>query len=185
MHLVYIDDSRDGKLACFSALAVPAEVWHVTLDRLIAIRRILRETDGVPMRFELHATDWLGGKGYFVRPIRRPDRVRIYNYILAGITLMPSIQLFNASVPKNKEELAFERLMNRINVNMRKSAMRLSSLIRAKITQKCCADCGATILSKANMAHGREARRPKTYAGPDFRRPRFPRFKTFAFNSSR
>ena len=122
MHLVYIDDSRDEKLACFSALAVPAAVWHVTLDRLIAMRRILRETDGVPMRFEFHATDWLGGKGYFERPIRRPDRVRIYDWVLAGIAMMPNIQLFNAAVPKKKEELAFERLMNRINVNMSKSA---------------------------------------------------------------
>jgi hypothetical protein len=35
--------------------------------------------------------------------------------------MMPGIQLINAAVPKHKEDLAFERLMNRVNVNMSKS----------------------------------------------------------------
>lgn len=122
MHIIYVDDSKDEKLACFSALAVPADSWHVTLDRFISLRRILRETEGVPIRFEFHATDWLGGKGWFDKPIRRPDRVRIYDYLLAGVAMMPGIQLFNAAVPQHKEDIAFERLLNRINVNMRKSS---------------------------------------------------------------
>jgi hypothetical protein len=88
---------------------------------MITIRRILKESDGLPIRNELHATDWLGGKGRFDRPIHRPDRARIYDYVLAGIAMLPGIQLFNAAVPKKEEERAFERLMNRINVNMSKS----------------------------------------------------------------
>lgn len=121
MHLVYIDDSKDGTTACFSALAIPADKWHLSLDRMIAIRRILKESDQIPTRFELHATDWLGGKGRMPEPISRQRRAKIYDYVLAGIAMLPDIQLFNAAGPKAHEERAFERLMNRVNVNMSKS----------------------------------------------------------------
>jgi hypothetical protein len=67
MHLIYVDDSKDNKLACFSALLVPEATWNDCLNRLIAIRRTMKDTDGVPLRMELHATDWVAGKGQRVR----------------------------------------------------------------------------------------------------------------------
>jgi hypothetical protein len=121
MHLIYVDDSNDGRFACFSALAIPVDNWAMCLDRLIEIRRAMKECDGVPLRMELHATDWLGGKGRMVRHLDRHDRVRLYNYFLAGITMLPGAQLFNAAVLYQEEERAFEWMLNRINVNMRKS----------------------------------------------------------------
>jgi hypothetical protein len=124
MHFVYIDDSKDNKLACFSALLVPTDSWNECLNRLIAIRRIMKQSDGVPLRMEFHATNWLGGKGRLVRHLRKQDRVRLYDYFLAGITMLPGIQLINAAVPHYDEERAFEWLLNRINKNMEKADSR-------------------------------------------------------------
>jgi hypothetical protein len=118
MHFVYIDDSKDNKLACFSALLVPSDTWNDCLNRLIAIRRTLKQCDDVPLRMEMHTTDWLSGKGRLVRHLDKHDRVRIYNYVLAGITMLPDVQLINAAVPQHEEERAFEWLLNRINKNM-------------------------------------------------------------------
>ena len=81
----------------------------------------MKQSDGVPLRLELHATDWLGGKGRLVRHLDKADRVRIFNYFLAGITMLPGVQLINAAVPQHDEERAFEWLLNRINKNMEKA----------------------------------------------------------------
>src|SRR5215204_146235 len=119
MHLVYVDDSKDDKLACFSALLVPVDNWNDCLNRLINIRRTIKDRDQVPLRMELHATDWLSGKGSRVRHLGKPDRVRLFNYFLAGIAMLPGVQLINAAVPLHEDDRAFEWMMNRIDVNMR------------------------------------------------------------------
>jgi hypothetical protein len=118
MHFVYIDDSKDNKLACFSALLVPADSWNDCLNRLLAIRRTIKQSDGIPLRMEIHTTDWLGGKGRLVRHLKKGDRVRIYNYLLAGVTMLPNVRLINAAVPQHEEQRAFEWLLNRIHKNM-------------------------------------------------------------------
>ena len=124
MHLVYLDNSKDAKLCCFSALLVPEDEWGDCLNRLIAIRRIMKNTDGVPLRMELHATDWLGGKGRRVRHLDKADRVRLYNYFLAGVAMLPGVQLINAAVPQHQDIRAFEWMLNRINRNMRDAGSR-------------------------------------------------------------
>jgi hypothetical protein len=118
MHLVYVDDSKDTKLACFSALLVPEDTWTDCLNRLIAIRRTMKDSDQVPLRMELHATEWVGGKGKRVQHLKKPDRARLYNYFLAGIAMLPGVQLINAAVPHNEDVRAFEWMLNRINRNM-------------------------------------------------------------------
>lgn len=62
MHFVYIDDSKDWRLACFSALLIPADRWADCLDWLIGLRRDLKASDGIHIRKEIHATDWVGAK---------------------------------------------------------------------------------------------------------------------------
>ena len=55
MHLVYIDDSRDEEVCAFSAIIVPADHWRESFERLLAYRRLLKQSDGVFVRKELHA----------------------------------------------------------------------------------------------------------------------------------
>lgn len=122
MHLIYIDDSKDAKLACFSAISVPVDRWSECLEHLIALRKTLARWHGIYLRKEVHSTDWLGGKGRIAkRMVRIGERVSLYRYLVAGVTMMPGAQLFNAAVPLAEENRAFEYLLNRINVNMSKA----------------------------------------------------------------
>lgn len=57
MHFVYVDDSKDQRLACFSALIIPADRWRASLDWLLDARRALRDCHGIYIVKEIHATD--------------------------------------------------------------------------------------------------------------------------------
>lgn len=116
MHLVYIDDSKDERNICFSAIIVPAADWMNCLDHLIGMRRAMRSSDGIYMKKELHATDWLGGRGNIAPdPIPKGARARLFQFVLSAIVRMPSVQIINAHSAKCNEMQLFERLLNRIN----------------------------------------------------------------------
>lgn len=119
MHLVYIDDSKDENACCFSAIIIPASRWQESLDHLIAFRRSIRDAHGVYMTVELHATDWIGGRGN-VAPttLLRSQRARIFEQALTHITALPDCSIMNAFGPRSSDEMLFERLCSRLQVNM-------------------------------------------------------------------
>jgi hypothetical protein len=122
MHFVYVDDSKDSQLACYSALILPTDKWHDCLGALLAIRQAMKQSDGIYVRKELHATDWNAGKGWIApTPITKQRRAALFDYWVAGITMLPGAQLINAAVPPADEARAFEWMLNRINVNMSKA----------------------------------------------------------------
>lgn len=119
MHLVYIDDSKDEQSCCFSAIIIPADRWLEALDHLVAFRRAIKASHGVYSTIELHATDWIGGRGN-VAPstIRRDERARIFQSALQHITQLPDCSIINAHGRRREEDTLFERLCNRIQRNM-------------------------------------------------------------------
>lgn len=123
MHFVYVDDSKDEKSVCFSALLVPAKQWMLAYDHLIGTRRTMRLTDGVLQSVELHATDWLAGRGNVaVTTLPKGARARLFDYVLSAIVLMPGIRIINAHAAKSDEMMLFERLMNRIDTFANKAS---------------------------------------------------------------
>jgi hypothetical protein len=164
MHFVYIDDSKDWRIACFSALLIPADRWADCLDWLIGLRRDLKASDGIHIRKEIHATDWVGGKGRIgVNFVDKTRRAALFNWLLSGITMMPDAQLINPAVPLAEEDRAFERLLNRINVNMRKAGS--TAVIFAdqgKNYDGMLRRCDDIILSLAGLVPGRAELRRKT-----------------------
>lgn len=115
MHLVYVDDSKDEKHVCFSAIIIPAARWLEAFNYLVAVRREMKKSHGIYTRLELHATDWLGGRGNVApQTVRRIDRAYLFNYVLDRIVELPEVKMLNAhSVRANEDEL-FKRLMQRI-----------------------------------------------------------------------
>ena len=69
MHLIYIDDSRDGSdipgdpKCVFSALAISDDQWRDTFDQVKKYRRQIKQSDGIKISKELHATDFIAGRG--------------------------------------------------------------------------------------------------------------------------
>lgn len=121
MHLVYIDDSKDENSCCFSAIIIPSERWTEALDHLIAFRRQIKQSHGIYTTIELHATDWLGGRGNVApQTVRRDERARIFQAALRHFTGLPDCSIINAHGLRRNDELLFERLCNRIQENMRR-----------------------------------------------------------------
>lgn len=125
MHLVYIDDSKDEKTCCFSAIILPAERWADALEHLIQCRRSLKKIHGIYTSIELHATDWLGGRGNVApHKVLRSDRAMIFRMMLRQIAKLPACSIINAHGPRSQDQTLFERLCNRIQANMAKQASR-------------------------------------------------------------
>lgn len=120
MHLVYIDDSKDQKHVCFSALMLPAARWMEAFDHLIGMRRAMKASDDIFTRVELHATDWLGGRGRIsASSVPKGARVRLFNYVLSSVTRLLGVDVFNAHGHSSQEEVLFSRLMQRIHNTVR------------------------------------------------------------------
>ena len=115
MHIVYVDDSKDKKSVCFSGIMIPADRWLESFDILVAMRREIKKTHGIYTRLELHATDWLGGRGT-VAPttVVRTERAKIFNYVLESIVRLPDVCILNAHGPRAVEDELFKRLMQRV-----------------------------------------------------------------------
>lgn len=122
MHLVYIDDSGDNNLVCFSAICFPAQSWRGAFEHLVGARRHMKDSDNIFVRKELHATDFLSGRGR-VAPhfVAKAARGRLFNYMLSAITRLPAVQIFNACGTRNRHETVFRNLITRIDTNMRKA----------------------------------------------------------------
>lgn len=115
MHLVYIDDSKDNKSICFSGIMLPAERWLEAFDFLISMRGEMKKSHGIYTRTELHATDWLGGRGNVApKTVVRTERVKLFNYVLEQIVKLPDVCILNAHGPRAAEDELFKRLMQRI-----------------------------------------------------------------------
>jgi hypothetical protein len=118
--LVYIDDSRDEELCACSALAIPAEQWRACFQQVRAFRRALRERDGIYVYKELHAWKLVSGRGRIGdRVVPKGRRCQIFKDALHLITTLPGAQVFNACFGSKEDEIAYERLLNRINRTMK------------------------------------------------------------------
>jgi hypothetical protein len=125
MHLVYLDDSKDERNLAFSALCVPAERWQECLQHLIGMRKTMKDTEGIFTKIELHATDWLGGRGRVATAaVPKGVRARLFDYVLSSIVMLPGVSPLNAFGDKRLEMMLFERLVNRIQVFLERAGSR-------------------------------------------------------------
>lgn len=125
MHLVYVDDSKDEKTCCFSAIIIPAERWSDALQHLIDFRRAIKAFYGVYTSIELHATDWLGGRGNVApKKILRSKRADIFRIALRHYAQLPECSIINAHGRRSQDTTLFERLCNRLQTNMQKQKSR-------------------------------------------------------------
>src|SRR5882672_12042548 len=120
MFLVYIDDSGDERILCFSAIVVHESEWRNVQQQIRQHRRNMKETDGVLITKELHATEFVGGRGKLgPNDVHKGRRYQLFIETLAMVATLPKVQIFNAIGVRSTEEHLFERLTNRINVTMR------------------------------------------------------------------
>jgi hypothetical protein len=120
LHFVYIDDSGDEKVRCYSALIIHESSWKDIQSKVRQYRRDLKKTDGMFVTKELHATEFISGRGRVGNEIvSKWRRCQIFNETLALVAGFPNIHMLNAIGSRTNDRLIFERLVNRINRTMR------------------------------------------------------------------
>jgi hypothetical protein len=116
MHFVYIDDSGDEKNRCFSALSIHESAWKIAQSQVKNYRRERKASDGMFVTKELHATEFVAGRGKIgTRMVPKGRRCQIFRDTLALIASLPNSNMLNAIASKANERVIFERLINRIN----------------------------------------------------------------------
>lgn len=122
VYLIYIDESRDPEfnVGVFSALTIPISRWHESFQQVIFMRRDLKESDGIYVKKEFHASNFVGGRGRIApHTVSKCRRCQIFHNVLEIVAELPEVRLFNAIFTLSQEDLAFEYLLNRINRTMR------------------------------------------------------------------
>lgn len=119
MHFVYMDDSGDESTRCFSAIIIHEHQWKEVHASIKAHRRALKATDGMLVTKELHATDFVAGRGRIGNQVvSKTRRCEIFKQTLELVARLPNASMMNAIGPRPAERLIFERLINRINKAM-------------------------------------------------------------------
>jgi hypothetical protein len=119
LFLVYIDDSGDEHVRCFSALVIHESRWKATQAAIKSFRRQMKASDGLYVTKELHATTFIAGRGRIgTRTISKDRRFDLFLATLQMIAALPEIRMFNAMGSRGQERMLFERLVNRINRTM-------------------------------------------------------------------
>lgn len=118
MHLVYIDDSYERPTQTYAAVAVAASSWRASFGRLLNWRRELKRTDGIFVRKEFHATEFVAGRGNIGdRIVTKYRRSQIFREAFTVLNGMQGLKVFT-SCRTTKPEWAFERLVTRIHKTM-------------------------------------------------------------------
>ena len=117
MFFVYMDDSGDEKVRCFSAIVIHESVWKEAQARLKQFRRALKISDGMYVTKELHATNFVAGRGQVgTKIVAKGRRCEIFRQVLGLVADLPKVRMFNAIGSRKDERIIFERLVNRINM---------------------------------------------------------------------
>jgi len=114
MYLMYIDESGDIGIEksptdyfILSAIIFHELRWSSLLDNLIDFRRHLRDTKGLKLREEIHATSFVNRPGD-LRRIKRNDRIDILKQCIDWLKNQPDINIITIVCKKqnkSKEEV--------------------------------------------------------------------------------
>ncbi|HEX8410498.1 MAG TPA: DUF3800 domain-containing protein [Thermoanaerobaculia bacterium] len=120
----YIDESFDASKFCLSAIAIRHTEWRECFDRVREHREFLKKDHGIFLRKEIHAQEFVGGRGRIAdRIIGKHARSRIFEGLLNLVAQLPNVIIMNIclDVPGRKDVQldAWDRLMNRIERALR------------------------------------------------------------------
>jgi hypothetical protein len=115
----YIDESFDERFFCLSAIGIRHVDWKDCFSRVRQHRSFLKEQYGIFLRKEIHAHEFVAGRGRIAPvPIGKYDRSRIYEGLLGLVSALPNVILINVCLEqkgrKNAQLDAWDRMVNRI-----------------------------------------------------------------------
>lgn len=118
--LIYMDDSGDTKWQVYGTIIIPMSRWHEGLETLKGKRREFRDEFSLFIRKELHASDFVAGRGRAgSTTISMYDRSRIFRRLIESIHELPEARVCTSILPAKNKQWALERLLNRCEKALR------------------------------------------------------------------
>lgn len=116
MYLIYIDESYDDTHFAYSAVFVPAFEWNRVFSDILKWRRDLFLVHRIPLDYELHATDFVGGRGEPNENRDKDYRAGVFKNAFSVFEEINGISVMNGITRDKKSHLKlFEYMLNRIN----------------------------------------------------------------------
>lgn len=119
----YVDESFDSEKFCLSAIGIKHTHWHDCFRTVQEHRRNLKADHGIYLRKEIHARDFVAGRGQ-ISPtiIGKHTRVRLYLGLLNLVAQLPEVMIVNVCLDakgrRDPQLDAWDRLLNRIERTM-------------------------------------------------------------------
>ena len=118
--LIYIDESHDQTNFVYSALFVSVSQWESCFKKILEWRHKLKEEHDIPYQTELHATEFVGGKGIRGTSHDKDYRADLFHSALQFIETLEEISILNGITEnKIKSKKLFEWMIARINASLR------------------------------------------------------------------
>jgi len=123
VRLFYVDESYDNNKFCLSAIGIRHSDWHECFKRVRQHRALLKQDYGIFIRKEIHAHEFVSGRGKVSEQIvSKYQRSRIFDQLLSSIAQLPNVMLINICLDvkgRSDPQLdAWDRLVNRIERTM-------------------------------------------------------------------
>jgi hypothetical protein len=115
----YVDESFDADRFCLSAIGIRHTEWRECFSRVRQHRSVLKQDHGIFLRKEIHAQEFVSGRGRIAdRIVGKHDRSRIFEGLLRLVAQLPNVMVINICLDRkgrgNAQMDAWDRLMNRI-----------------------------------------------------------------------
>lgn len=114
MYVVYVDESGDvgsksgsSRYFALSGFVVHELRWHDTLDSIIAFRKRVRETYGLKLREEIHASHFIHSPGDIAR-IAKSMRLRLLRDVIDFQAGLSDVSILNVVVDKTGKSDDFD-----------------------------------------------------------------------------
>lgn len=120
-YITYLDESEDHGKSCyiFSSVSIPVEKWNEIFYTIRNFRKDLFIKYGLDCRKELHARDFISGRGRFSRIITKFQRNEIFKQYLEMVATLSKHGVFSTNVCLDSYDSAFDRIINRINTTLK------------------------------------------------------------------
>lgn len=116
MYLMYVDESGDTGLVnspspffCLSGIVVHERRWRDFVNQLVAFRRTMKSVYGLPVRTELHASEYMRHQ---VHGLTKFERLSILRNTLDELAKMPDILVTNVVVDKSTKSAGYDVFQN-------------------------------------------------------------------------
>jgi hypothetical protein len=96
--IAYIDESYDQSLFAMSALIIPTHAWRDSFDRIQTYRRHLKSKYGIFTSKELHATDFVAGRGRISsKTVPKGLRAFLFRQTLTVVASLPGAAIISGA----------------------------------------------------------------------------------------